>query len=214
MKTCIVTTSYLNTHDYYEKTRKFIKYYLVEQEGLKVDKIYIVDNASNPKKIAEIEKEFAHLPIEFIKFDHFYNRASHLSYPYIWRAIYHIKHLFPLYDKVLYMNNDFYLLSTRIFDYINNLSEGWTCFWCPRHRFPEADGFIVMKDCKEFNDFIASGDFMEHNGKMLERTVPLTNVNKDFNGDRWSEYSNYKGVLPRDADYSAQTRLPAKVVAR
>lgn len=211
MKTALVTTCYLNIDDYFDKTNKFCNYYYSLQNDLNIDDIILIDNAScKGARIGLLNWINEDCPIRIVHFKDFLGRDSHLSYPYLWRAVYHLKELFKDYDKVIYMDNDFYITSSKLTDYINNLNSGWTTLWCPKHKFPETGIHIVTKDCKEYQDFVKSGNFMEHNGRMMETKLPVTEVNKTFKGDRWSEYQNSESI-PEEADFSAQTPLGWKV---
>ena len=204
MKTAIVTTCHLDNEDYYLKTKKFIDYYETFCKDLRSDTIFLIDNASSKENRDKMIENYYF--IQIVEFKDFLGRESHLSYPYLWRAVYHLKELLNDYDKIIYMDNDFYITSSKLANFINNLETGWTTLWCPKHQFPETGIHILMKDCKEYQDFVKSGDFMEHNGRTMETALPVTKVEKSFKGDRWSEYQSATEI-PNGSDFSAQTPL-------
>lgn len=198
MKTCLVTTAYLDNQHYKKKTEKFVNYYKSHFSD-----IFIIDNASIKEHKIEGATIYTQYP--------FLGRPSHLEYAYLWRALYSLKHFFEKgYDKVVYADNDLYLLSSEAFDVVKLITKGWSTFHCKRHSFNETGISIITKDCKEYLDFVADGQFWKHNGKCMETHLPVTNVIKHLVGDRWSEYN---GVTcpPPAADFSAQTPLEWEV---
>lgn len=203
MKTALVTTCYLNDKEYLQKTVKWINYYAALNK-LEYDIIYLLDNASDPQNIELLKANiFKHVYIHSFK-EHL-PRSAHLEYPYLWRAVDYLKYLLEGgYDKVIYMDNDFYLLSEKAIDYVNKVKSGWISFYCNKHKFPETGIQIITKDNENYKNFLKTGDLMSYNGKMMETTLPLSEVNKDLVGDRYSEYL-VTDQTP-EMDFYAQTR--------
>jgi hypothetical protein len=122
------------------------------------------------------------------------------------------------FEKIILIENDAFLISPRIQEYVNNLSDGWNTFWCPRHQFPENNIQIIAGS--SVDDFIrwnkTQGRYEdEFLGKFPEFYTPYTNVNKDFYGDRWGEFAPGMAAVPdprcppgvpRNADYVCQVR--------
>lgn len=201
MKTALVFTCYLDSEENYKKSVKFVNHY---KKFIKYD-IIGLDNNSSAETIKRFQDE---TNIVIISFDKHLPRDSHLSYPYLWRAVYYLKELLKGYQKIVYMDNDFYVLSGTLMKYVDNLDSGWTTFWCARHQFPETGCHIIVKGCKEYDNFVASNDFMEHNGKTMEKVLPVTKVEKGFIGDRYGEME--KPPLSIEVDFWAQAKLEDK----
>lgn len=205
MKTILVTTCWLGNQEYIDKTKKFLKYYS-HPISLQYDNVVLLDNASEFNKIFNltpsqhpyVQRFHKHLP-----------RTSILGYPYLWRAVYFFQELFKEYDKIVYMDNDFFLTSEKAISLVNNFNSGYMSFYCNKHKFPETGIQVVTKDCKEYWNFVkdlSEEEFIaKYTGKMMETHLPLTHIEKDLIGDRWSEY----GIIKQDPkwDWSAQTLL-------
>lgn len=211
MKTALVTTCFLDVEDYRNKTKRFVNYYINDAVDLNLSSIILFDNASKYENIKEcgFDKNFCVVQ----RFTEHLSRTSHLEYPYLWRAVYYLKDVLKEYDKVIYMDNDFYLTSKNIIEYVNNLNTGWTTFWNPKHRFPETGCHIICKDSTAYNNFInelTEEEFIKkYNGLTMETHLPVDKVETKFTGDRYSEYPL---EIPSDADFSAQTILQQKVI--
>lgn len=201
MKTAIVTTSFLEPQERFDKTIKFINHY---KKHTKWD-IIVLDNCS-PKEL--LEKFHTEGNVITISFDKHLPRDSHLSYPYLWRAVYYLKTLLKGYDRLIYCDNDFFMLSDKMFKYVEDIKEGWVTFFCPRHQFPETGCHIITKDCPEYENFVADGKFMKYNGFTMETTLPVTKVEKDMIGDRFGEFENKPDF--RTVDFWAQATLEDK----
>jgi hypothetical protein len=117
--------------------------------------------------------------------------------------------------KIIHIESDAFLISERIQEYVNNLEQEWTTFWCPRHNFAENNIQIIagtsVQDFINWKNSIKSYD--EYKGQFPEFFTPYTNIVKDFKGDRWGEFApgmarvadpNCAPGVPRDADYVCQ----------
>jgi hypothetical protein len=133
---------------------------------------------------------------------------------YMFAAQYAAKYGF---EKIILIESDAFLISDRIQDYVNNLTDGWTTFWCPRHQFAENN--IQIMAGSSVQDFInwnlLAEPYEKYKGIYPEYFTPYTNVVKDFNGDRWGEFAPGMAAVPdprcapgvpRDADFVCQVR--------
>lgn len=191
MKTCIVTTTYLVPEDRYKKTKKFLAYYLKKTDY----DIIVLDNCSPIEVLQEFRKDLDPR-VKVLSFDVHYDRPSHLDYKYLWRAVWYIKWIMdkdqPLgaYEKVIYMDNDFFVLSDRMFQYLKDIKEGWTTFWSKMHNFPETGCHIITNTCKEYKKFVSlsNEEFINtYNGQTMENVLLCTHVENFFVGDRYGE---------------------------
>jgi len=153
---------------------------------------------------------------------HFENplgRSTHIVYPgwyrsYMFAAAYAEKYGF---EKVIHIESDAFLISDRIQEYVNDLTDGWTTFWCPRHKFPENSIQIIvgggLKRYIEWNK--EQVPYTQYQSIFAEFWVPYTYVNKEFKGDRWGEFAPGMAAVPdpscppgvpKDADFVCQIR--------
>ncbi len=198
MKTILVTTSWLDNEHYLKRTIRFVNYYSAIKDRMNIDKILIIDNASSESSITLLQNNVA-IPPEILTHTEHFGRPSHLDYKYLWRAAYYHKHLFAQgYEKIIYADSDFYILSDKMVDFVNK-STGWVSPWCPLHNFPET-GLQIITDCKEYQDFVKDikpGEY-PHNGQCMERVLPLTHVEKNLIGNRYTETPNFQQVPQMD----------------
>jgi hypothetical protein len=201
VKTVLVTTSWLGTAEYVSKLHNWLEYYTLGMISLdlKYDTVVVLDNASPFEKLKEFGKGYSRYPgVVFQRFPQHFGRPSHYDYPYLWRAVDFYAELFKEYDKIVYMDNDFYVLSPKMVDWINNIQSGWTSPWCIRHDFPETGLQIITKTCAKYNNL---HPFSVNNGQCMEHVLPVQ-VDKTLTGDRHSEY----GLTEQQPewDFSAQ----------
>lgn len=210
MRTCIVTTCYLDSEERIEKTKKFIKHYSLNT----LYDIYVLDNAS-PKEHLDRTKEY------YKKDDHIiicplephFDRPSHLDYKYLWRAVHKLQDLFKIYDKIIYMDNDFYMISDKMFKYVEDLNSGWTTFYSHHYNFPETGCHIITKDCQEYKNFVnmSQDEFIaKYNLQTMENILPVTHVEKGMIGDRYGEFKDKDKIDKSTIDYWAQATLEDK----
>lgn len=203
MKTVLVSTCWLDNADYMNKTKKWLNYYTDTIYGsIKYDEIILLDNASKFENIRNLIDFYPDVLIQ--RFTKHLPRGGHLDYPYAWRAVDFFIDLFNEYDKIIYMENDFYVLSNKMCSWINNINSGWHSAWCNKHNFPETALQVIVKDSE---DYRAGHPWSRLNGTTMELELPLQ-VNKELKGDRHSEYLN---TIPDNVDFSAQVILDMNV---
>jgi hypothetical protein len=103
--------------------------------------------------------------------------------------------------KIIHIESDAYLLSRSIVDYVNGLDAGWTTFWCPRHRMPEAAIQVIAEDQFPAMERLAETDVRTLAKKRAEDFLPFTHVNKSYIGNRYGEY---RRIVPGYADFACQ----------
>ena len=197
MKTALVTTCWLGTEGYIQRLNKWLAYYIGPiSQDLKYDDIIILDNASPFEELAKIQAAFPNVKIN--RFYRHYSRPEFYNYMYLWRAVDFYAELFNTYDKVIYMDNDFYILSERFVNHINNLASEWHSPWCNKHKFPETGLQIIHKNAATYR---ISRPFSRFNGQCMEHVLPVE-VDKAWVGDRHSEDSLL--IQQPSWDYTAQ----------
>lgn len=206
-KTALVTTCYLNDPVFFERTVRWINYYLNQPHNLQFKDIVLLDNASDVSKIKTLQFMVDN-KVKVHSFRDHLPRTSHLEYPYLWRAVDYFKRLLNDYDRVVYMDNDFFLLSSKMCSHINELKNTWWSPYCIKYQFPETGLQVVTKDYLPYLEFVKS-PYMSYNGRCMETTLPVT-VDKTFSGDRYSEYPG-PFIQTEFMDFAAQMRLEDKV---
>lgn len=212
MKTIIYTTCYLNGDTNNGKIKvpdarylRHIKYleFIESMEGnLHFDEMWFIDNASDPNKLEQLGGNLYNSSLQLCKpattrpylnivcFTEFLPRVSIWEYPYVYRAIRYLDTVkkFTGAEKIIFLDTDFFILSKKLCEYINNLTTGFTSFECKKYKFPEFAMCILCDDVyHKWLDFAAL-DFIEiSKKKTIECCVPFTHVDKTFVGDRFGE---------------------------
>lgn len=201
MKTGLITTANLNDPINDEKTRKWLKYYTQLKKELGVTGIHVLNNGPTTRYDFDVLNRAGRTRLKFHAFPQHLPRTGHLDYPYLWRAVDHFKECFKIYDKIIYMDNDFYILSERFAKHIKDFRDGWMSPWCARHNFPETGLQVLTKTSQCYP---ISYPYSRFNGQCMELTLPVS-TEKGWIGDRHSEY----GVTFQDRtwDFSAQVPL-------
>ena len=214
----VFCTSYFENQEYYYlRYKKWISYYLSlpfaeDKDFFMLDDgsdLTVADNLFNyiEEEVTEDSK------IEKMNFFHFKERAGNTrtaNHPGWYRSfLYSLDIARTLgYDKIIHIESDLYLLSNKICQYIDGADSGWISFLCPKYNFPESSIQIINRDCfrkfENFRDEILAKGLHSMAHANVEHLLPLTHLEKGFNGDRFGETN-----LPQnlDMDYYAQARL-------
>ena len=217
MKTLIFCTAYsdsatrwLDTHSQWIRA--------VKSSGLQYDQILIPDDGS--PEIPELagaliindHDDLARQPTEQIIIRRFANRLGRPSLfdqpgwyrSFVWAGYYAQKFN---YEKVIHIEADACVISSRFVDYLNNFKEGWEAFWCPRHRLSEAAIQIIAgSNPIEAFSLYSQIDYSNFRGQApdpvegIKSYFPYT-TNRNFIGDRYGEYTK---EIPKNADYACQ----------
>lgn len=224
MKTCVFTTSYLDGRDAvgnlrFQRTWRFLDYYSRLKSELGFYEFHFCDNASDLELMkffhATVVNEKGELlmrspmrkDLTVTRYSDHLKRDGIMGYPYAWRGLYHMKYLAQsgIYDKIIFIDNDAYILSKRLAEYIKNLTSGFTAFWAPSCGFPEN---AIQVLCRDQFDTLANfcvGDYNTHLGLTMECVTPFTHVEKKFVGDRYGEFPTKIEQNPT-MDYYCQAR--------
>jgi hypothetical protein len=212
MNTLLFCTSFSDSLDVWNKRyRRWVNYY--NSSKLNFDQCLIVDDASSclpdwsdVKTITKLQNHEQALTDKnvLVTFNSHLGRPSTWNYPgwyrsYGFAAKYAVKFNFK---KVIHVESDAFLLSDKIFKYINELDRGWTSFWSERYNFPETAIQVICEDqLNSFFWFSTQNYNQTHINKPIEKITPFTNINRDFKGDRYSEFMT---SLPPNSDYCCQ----------
>src|SRR5690242_12078123 len=179
-KTLVFCTSYSTTHNRWNtRYRRWLD--AIRQSDLIVDQILIVDDASEIlpdwPDLQIIEENGTLTPTQSAALFHFnkhLGRDSILVCPG-WYRSFAFAAVFALangFDKVVHIESDAFLISPRIVNYINNITEGWVAFWCKRWKFPEPAIQVIAG--KSIMSFRATTSRPQSD--MIERQLPFTRV--------------------------------------
>lgn len=207
MKYTLMSGSYLDGIDFFggsrlERTMKWLDYQYKNKDSLGFDRIVLVDNASDKKKTSLLQLLYRDLDI-FRFEENLSGKHTNFDYPYAWRMYEYIFQFARRGEKkIVMMESDFYVLSTRFADHIRNLASGWETVYTSYFDFPEC-GFQIMcpDSIDKAIDFM--GDWKQHLGKHMEKTLPFTKINSLFVGDRYGEIKPVK-KQSKEMDYYAQ----------
>lgn len=186
------------------RTHKWITYHMRLRNQLGFSRIFLLDNASSTSL------SYGTPGIEFMQFNERLTGSGD-SYPYCWRAVYHMSHILATrkIQKLIYIDNDGFVLSKKMADWIRDANTGWQTVWCKKYNFPEASIQIINEDAFPlFMDF-TKGHYMEHCGKKMELVLPFTHVNKDLNCDRYGE-----DRVPPTKDMDFYSQCPVDIEMR
>jgi hypothetical protein len=212
MSTLLFCTSFSETNEqWYARYKRWFDYY--SNSNLNFNKCLIIDDGSPVLptwKEFKIVSKSTNLDTEPLNKNSFVSLTPHLGRPSSWNfpgwfrsfafaAKYAVKHNFK---KVIHIESDSFLLSDSIIEYVNQTTTGWTAFWCNRHNFPESAIQIIGEDqLNNFYYFVTKNYNENYANKPIECVIPFTNINKQFIGDRYSEFSS---SCPKEIDYCCQ----------
>ncbi len=189
MSTAIFSLCYLDGNDAsgssrLERNIKYIRYYRDIRTHLHFDKFILIDNCSSQENIDLLKKEVGFSDIIFIETNEHLARGGTFDYPYVWRGVEFLRGYIEVFDKILCIDSDVFVLSTFIANYINGLKSGWTSFWSSKYRFPTSELHVLCQDAIPLIDRFSKQD---NSGQIAELVMPFTLVNRDFIGDRYGE---------------------------
>lgn len=105
------------------------------------------------------------------------------------------------FRKVIHLESDAFIVSSRMQQHFNDVREGWTAPWSSRYTFPEiALQVAAGRDVARMAAF-AERPYTEMAGRLHESALPYTHVEKSFVGDRYGEF---RSDVPHGVDFIAQ----------
>lgn len=186
--------------------------------NLNFNDIYFIDNASNFETLKLLGGEILdtnfnqlvpattrpHLHI--IHFTEHLSRVSLWDYPYVFRAFKFtpkiIEKVNP--DKILIIDTDFYPVSQKMVDILNNTQSGFLAARDKRYGFLEAAFSVLCKDTfQKYIDFcnLTNFDTLKLKGT-VEMFMPFTGAIPEIVGGRYGEL---RQPQTKDMDYYGQT---------
>ena len=192
----------------------------LRQSGLNFDQILLVDDGSSwlpswrdTVIIDEGDNIRSDAPIVLFHFRDNLGRRGVSDFPGWVRSFFFASTYARAngFEKLIHIESDGFLISDRIQEYFNSVSDGWVSLWCPRYRRPESGMQIIAGGGMKLFDETAAQPVESLAGCVVETTLPFTHVEHGFRGDRYREFMYH---VPRDADWSMQTFPPEPVSQR
>ena len=213
MKTFIFCTAYIDADP--QRYSDWINYYYPKIADFGAKALFLVDDGSSQTNIDPrlnlLAGEQA-LPnrldsdLNLIHFPDNLGRISVTDFPGWWRSFKFSLTVAQKYhfDKIIHIESDFYIISSKLIEYIKNIKSGWTALWSNAYKFPETAVQIICQDV--FNKF---GKVNYRRGIKIpaERILPFTKIEKGFNGGRYGEIPDLEihlDELPKSIDYVGQ----------
>lgn len=243
MKTLLFCTSYMKDADaWQQRYQRWLDYY--RNGPIKADKILMIDDGSPYLPPAETIQTMradsdisVHQPVHgIVRFEKNLGRQSMSLYPGWWRSFLHSVTIARTIgaDKIVHIESDAFALSQPLANFINDTQSGWHVMWAQRYAMPETAIQIIGQDqfaaLEKLRGDYPNLDFPD----IAERLLPFTSVNRQFKGDRYSEFKRNRGIfrsrkfnflpifqwdffwepIPRDADFATQVVTRQKVAFR
>ena len=215
LKTLVFCTSYHSTSEGWND-RHTIWIRALQNSRLRFDQLLIVDDASsvlpkwsNVEIITEAQQprvECVQTEASIVLYTHTnrLGRASVFEFPGWYRSfafgvLYGASHGF---EKIIHIESDAFLISSRIQDHFNAFETGWFACWCEAYHFPEIAIQAAAGDEIAHMAAFVEKSYAQMEGQIHEFVFPFTHIECRFVGNRYGEMI---GHVPRHADYSAQT---------
>lgn len=211
-KTLIFCTSYATTPDQWnERYRRWLR--AIRSSDLEYNDILIVDDGSPvlpdwPEAEICTDENAEVRPAKLL----IYHFQEHLGRKAVfnfagWYRSYAFAGRYAHaqgYEKVIHLESDTFLIGSRIQRYCNEVADGWTALWCPRHSFPECTIQVIAGDAvRRFAEIEHTHPHERLIGREFELQLPFDRVEKRFTGDRYGEYLPF---VPGNAEYAVQVR--------
>ncbi len=114
------------------------------------------------------------------------------------------------FERVVHLESDAFLLSRRIVAWCNGFDDGWAALWCPRYGRPETGIQVIAGAGLETWRRFAAQPVEALAGRVIETTLPFTQIERRFVGDRYTDAAEPVAV-PRNADWCMQAECPPGV---
>ena len=211
-KTLLFCTSFSDSNKKWsERYRKWIEYYNYKI-NLNFEQCLIVDDCSpivpecddieifNKQKNVDIQPS---AKIVLAKFETHLGRNGMLDYPGWFRGFKFAANYAKKFgfEKVIHVESDAYLLSSKIINFVNDQRVGWSCFWCSDYNFPESAIQIIGTDQIDNYLKFVNRNYSFYKDKTIESVIPFTNIYKQFVGGRYGEKHS---SLPSNVDFCCQ----------
>lgn len=202
MNTILFSLCWLGEPWRVSRYEKWIKFQLSIQKELGFDRIILVDNASDVELLKTLKGNIysadngnvIHLEpnsiIDIYRYEEHIPRTGIWEYPYCWRGVEWLQNFIKNSNpsKIIALDSDFYILTSKLADYVRDLDSGWISFHCKKYGFPEAAMHILCRDSVDRLLNLPIPSYTYYNNQHMEHLLNFTHVWKDtFIGDRHGE---------------------------
>ena len=204
MKSIIFCTSFIKDSNSWEnRYQRWLDYY--ENIPINAVKKIMIDDGSPflpPEKIISTISHHDDLSLHdeknlIIRFNDNLGRKTVSDYPGWWRSFLHSIDVAKALgiDKIIHIESDAYILTPKLVNFINETQSGWHVLWTQRYQFPETAIQVICRD--QFENFQKFKDDHLESGftDIAERLLPFTSINRQFKGDRYSEFKKNRGIF-------------------
>ncbi|BAP89599.1 putative uncharacterized protein [Burkholderiales bacterium GJ-E10] len=205
MRTLLFCTSHVrNEQSWISRYRRWIDYYA--GGPIQYSRMLLLDDASpftpDRSEIETVSSEdiagrgdgASHLLVRFPKH---LGRQSMSAYPGWWRSFFFSLDVARAMNlqKIVHVESDAFVLSTRLADFLNDVRSGWHTLWLPKYGMPETAVQVICEDqlCR-FAQFQRDST-NQINQTIAEHILPFTHVHKEFTGDRYSEFKRNRWIF-------------------
>ncbi|WP_223151643.1 hypothetical protein [Chitinophaga varians] len=128
-------------------------------------------------------------------------RPSQKNYQGWWRSFCYAIILAEKYgfEKIIHVESDFYITSSRMMSYMKDLESGWTTFYSRFHQFPESAIQVICMDAFPLFRALYNQMYLENYviDKSAELYLPFTKVEETFIGDRLGQLDVFEAWMER-----------------
>jgi hypothetical protein len=107
------------------------------------------------------------------------------------------------FDKIIHIESDAFIISERMRNYIDEVSDGWIAPAIQSERMPESAIQIMAGTGAAAYFEFSKRSYARSVGMLAEHIIPFTKIERAFIGSRYGETLSH---VPRDADFVTQSR--------
>ena len=214
MRTLVYCTAYADTPSAWQtRYRRWVE--ALRRSGVRFDQLLLVDDGSaalpdwgDAAVVTEAEAPrpqdvVSAAPLLIYHFESRLGRASLFDFPGWYRsfafgAAYARAQGF---EKVIHLESDAFLISSRMRRYVDRAASGWTIFWTEKYGFPEIAIQVIGPDQIDALAAFCAEPYERMRGEIHEHHFHPTHLEKGMFGDRYGETAE---PIPRTADYATQ----------
>ena len=178
--------------------------------GIDHDHILLVDDASPvlPEWLDlcvtnRLRGNLAPGGVTLFRFDRRLGRQARTVYPGWYRSFCLAGRFAEVhgFEKVVHLESDGFIITARMKQFINSVSDDWVAPSILSHAMPESA--IQVMAGRGFDSFVSFSKipYSETVGTASENIIPFTRIEKGFIGSRYGETLH---EVPRDADFVTQ----------
>lgn len=185
----------------------------IKHSSLQFDQILIVDDGSTRlpnwegvRILRENDDLQCDDPVVFFHFDQRLGRKAVSDFPGWVRSFFFASRFAEANacTRIVHIEADAFLITARAVEMVNSINDGWVSLWSPKFQRPESGVQVIAgRALQTFRDW-AERPIGSFSGKIIEKTLPFTHVEKTLIGDHYGE--NFFNWVPSEADWCSQAR--------